>query len=123
MPEKERARLKEQYVKELRERKRAQRILDSSHNSYEVNKAMDNMAHMLDDVTDVSMDELTMRLDAETALNEARLEIALEHQTQGQHDPPPIEKSIPASSEPSSPPAKTIGPRLRTDTTSNTEDI
>ncbi|MCY4000856.1 MAG: hypothetical protein OXF84_08650 [Bacteroidetes bacterium] len=123
MPEKERARLKEQYVKELRERKRVQQTLGSVHARRSVNQALGNMADMLDDLTDGSIDEITTRMDAETALNEARLEIALEEQHhQEQHSSPPIEKSTEPPSEPSRPPSKTFGPRLRTDRLPNSED-
>ena len=122
MPEKERARLKEQYVKELRERKRTQRTLESLLAHRSVNKALGNMADMLDDVTDGSMDEFTSRIDAETALNEARLEIALDHQMEDQPSSSPVDTSTPMDSESSSPPSKTIGPRLTSDYLSNSED-
>ena len=110
-------------MKELRERKRVQQTLGSVHARRSVNQALGNMADMLDDLTDGSIDEITTRMDAETALNEARLEIALEEQHhQEQHSSPPIEKSTEPPSEPSKPPSKTFGPRLGTDHLSNSED-
>ena len=56
------------------------------------------------------MDEFTERLDAETALNEARLEIALENQQPPESEEP---SAVPESSKhPPAPQSKTIGSAL-----------
>jgi len=114
MPEKERARLKEQYSKELRERKQVLNSLDTLRKRQSVDQALESMVDTLENTTMESADHLTSKLDAETALNEARLEIALENQTQD-----PVETSKISDPRSSTPTAKTIGPRLRSDDVSD----
>ena len=113
MPEKERARLREQYVKEFRERRKIRRTLESARRRQSTDRALGNMVEILNS-TRGTTDECTMRLDAETALNEARLEIALEKQDAApEEDPGRSDKkpAVPAEE----PPVKTIGPQLRAD--------
>ena len=111
MPEKERARLKEQYVKELRERKKIRRTLEAARRRQSTNRALNDMVDTLTS-TSGTIDEFTTRLDAETALNEARLEIALEQEPPVEDTPVPDEDSPVQVAEPT---AKTIGPLLKSD--------
>ncbi len=113
MPEQERARLKEQFIKEFRERKQIRRSLESAHQRQTVNQALADMVNTLEETVD-PVDEYTARLDAETALNEARLEIALESQTPEDPNRPSKVSSV-QDEPPNDSTAKTIGPRLRTD--------
>lgn len=111
MPEEERARLKEQYIKELRERKQIRRRIESAKKTQAINDALGAMVDTLASAGGTA-DEFTARLDAETALNEARLEVALEDEL------PPERKSatdLDAAPQPPEPPAKTIGPVLKAD--------
>ncbi len=114
MPEQERARLKEQYIKEFRERRHIRRTLEAARRRKAANQALSDMVDALEDPADPT-DEFTSRLDAETAMNEARLEIALENQIPEdlrQSDP---ESPAPSQASTTDSTAKTIGPRLRTD--------
>lgn len=105
MPEKERARLKEQYKKELRRRKQFLQTVKTARNQQAADQALLNMVGALENAGD-TVDEFTARLDAETALNEARLEIALENQLPDIEEP----SVAPESSEQSpAPVTKTIG--------------
>lgn len=106
MPEKERERLKQQYIKELRRRKEVLQTVRAARNKRAADQALLNMVDALEN-TGGTVDEFTERLDAETALNEARLEIALENQEPPESEEPSI---VPESSKQS--PAtvtKTIG--------------
>lgn len=117
MPEKERARLKEQYVKELRERKQIRRTLEAAKQQQTVNHALGRMIDTLES-TQQDPDEFSARLDAETALNEARLDIALSQESPTQEAKPVSDQS---SDEPSQVPvSKTIGPKLQSDPSDNT---
>ncbi len=109
MPEEERAHLKEKYLKELRERKQIRRRIASVRKTQAIQRALGEMVDTLASTTETG-DAFTSKLDAETALNEARLEIALESETPQAKTPVPDPKSPP---QPSSPPAKTIGPRMK----------
>ncbi len=109
MPEEERTRLKEKYLKELRERKQFRRRIASVRKTQAIHRALGEMVDTLADTTETG-DAFTSKLDAETALNEARLEIALESETPEAKVPVPDPKSPP---QPPSPPVKTIGPRLK----------
>lgn len=112
MPEEERARLKEQYIKELRERKQIRRTIESAKKTQSINNALGAMIDTLVSAGDTA-DEFTARLDAETALNEARLEVALNDEL-----PPEKKSGDDSEAAPQTPdlPAKTIGPRLKADT-------
>ncbi|MCY3628995.1 MAG: hypothetical protein OXI05_08555 [Bacteroidota bacterium] len=112
MPEEERARLKEQYIKELRERKQIRRTIESAKKTQAINNALGAMADTLASAGDTA-DEFTARLDAETALNEARLEVALEDELSKEKTSAADLDSAPQTSDP---PSKTIGPRLKADT-------
>jgi hypothetical protein len=124
MPEKERARLKEQYIKELRRRKEVLQTVKAARNKQAADQALLNMVEALES-TGGTVDEFTERLDAETALTEARLEIALENQPEsalgnqpesalGNQPPESEEPSIvpETSKQPSAPVTKTIGSAL-----------
>ena len=116
MPEKERARLKEQYVKELRERKQIQRTLEAAQQQQTVNRALGRMIDTLQHLQD-DPDEFSARLEAETALNEARLDIALNQESSTE----PKTVSDPGSDEPlRTPSTKTIGPTLQSDPSDDT---
>ncbi len=108
MPEKERARLREQYVKELRERKHFLKSVNASRKRQTIDRALESMVDSLENVTDESTDHLTQKLNSETALSEARLEVALENQ-------PPDEALRTSGAESTAPTSKTIGPHLRSD--------
>ena len=112
MPEEERARLKEQYIKELRERKQIRRKIESAKKTQAINNALGAMVDTLVSAGDTA-DEFTARLDAETALNEARLEVALEDELSKENKPA---ADLDAAPQPPDPPTKTIGPRLKADT-------
>ena len=106
MPEKERERLKKQYIKELRKRKEFLQTVKAARNKRTADQALLNMVEALEN-TGGTVDEFTERLDAETALNEARLEIALENQQPPESEEPSI---VPESSKrPSATVTKTIG--------------
>ncbi len=111
MPEEKRARLKEQYIKELRERKKIRHTIESAKRTQAVNNALGAMVDTLASAGDTA-DEFTARLDAETALNEARLEVALEDELTTEKKSITDSDSAP---QPSGPPIKTIGPRLKAD--------
>ncbi len=114
MPEEERARLKEQYIKEFRERKRIRRNLESAKKTKAINHALESMVDTLVS-TENTTDEFTARLDAETALNEARFEIALENQST-QEGTSSSSTDLDATTPPPDPPTKTIGPNLKANT-------
>lgn len=111
MPEKERARLKEQYIKELRERKQAQDSINTLRKRQGINQALNNMVETLENTTSDSADDIMHNLEAETALNEARLDIALENQES--HSTETSCNSLDINTPPAI--SKTIGPRLRSD--------
>lgn len=108
MPEKERERLKKQYINELRRRKEVLQTVRATRNKQAADQALLNMVEALEN-TGSTVDEFTGHLDAETALNEARLEIALENQPPESEEP-----SIVPESSKQSPPlvTKTIGSAL-----------
>ena len=109
MPEKERERLKKQYIRELRRRKEFLQTVRSARKEQAADQALLNMVEALED-TGGTVDEFTARLDAETALNEARLEIALENQQPPDSEEPSI---VPEpSKQPPAPATKTIGSAL-----------
>ena len=112
MPEEERARLKEQYIKELRERKQIRRTIESAKKTQAINNALGAMVDTLASAGDTA-DEFTARLDAETALNEARLEVALEDELSKEKT---SAADLDAAPQTPDPPSKTIGPRLKADT-------
>ncbi|MCY4159161.1 MAG: hypothetical protein OXE92_08110 [Bacteroidetes bacterium] len=111
MPEKERARLKEKYIKEFRERKQIQHTLKAASKRQAVNRALGSMVDALEDAAN-PLDEFTARLNTETALNEARMDIALEQKAPTEKCAAPVENSTQATA---SPPAKTIGRQLKSD--------
>lgn len=108
MPEKERERLKKQYIKELRRRKEILQTVKAARNKHAADRALLNMVETLEN-TGGTVDEFTERLDAETALNEARLEIALENQPPESEEPSIVPES---SKQPPAPVTKTIGSAL-----------
>lgn len=105
MPEEERARLKEKYLKELRERKKIRRRIASARKTQAVHRALGEMVDTLAGTTETE-DAFISKLDAETALNEARLEIVLESEIPEAETPVSDPKSSP---QPPDPPEKTIG--------------
>ena len=105
MPEKERERLKKQYIKELRRRKEILQTVRTGRNKRAADQALLSMVEALEN-TGGTVDEFTGRLDAETALNEARLEIALENQPPKSEEPSIAPES---SKQPPTPVTKTIG--------------
>lgn len=116
MPEKERERLKKQYIKELRRRKEILQTVRTARNKQASDRALLNMVETLEHAGG-TVDEFTDRLDAETALAEARLEIALENQPEMalENQPPKSEEpsTVPEpSNQPSAPVTKTIGSAL-----------
>ncbi len=108
MPEKERERLKKQYVKELRRRKEILQTVRTARNKQSADQALLNMVEALEN-TGSTVDEFTERLDAETAMNEARLEIALENQPPESEEPSTVPES---SKQAPAPVTKTIGSAL-----------
>lgn len=111
MSESDREHLKEQYIKEFRERKKFRQSVESAKKTQTINHALGNMVDILDS-TGGTADEFTARLDAETALNEARLEIALESEPHVKKPAAPNSNSVAGTADP---PAKTIGRRLKHD--------
>jgi len=112
MPEEERARLKKQYVEELRERKKMRQTFEAARKGQAIDRALGDMAETLANAGG-TVDEFTARLNAETALNEARMEIALDHETPLE-DPAATDKD--STKQPAPSPAKTIGRQLRSST-------
>ena len=120
MTPEERKRFKEEEKAHLRKVKRLKRLARSARSSAGAAQALQDMVGTLDNLG-ISPDEMVDRLDRESALNEARFEIALENvpatstessgraPAPGARTTPSAESGVPAPAKK----AKTIGPDLQ----------